>query len=171
MARFGISICLFIFLLATSPVTAQKYGHLNFGNLLELMPDREKADEELKAFRVPLQEEYDAKVKKYKEMENALVKGINGGEYSRKQIEQKQVELQQKQQEIANYENSILQQLEKKRQDLLKPLIEKIDDAIAEVAKENGYIMIFDTSIVNGVLYAQDSDDIMPLVKAKLGLE
>ena len=30
--------------------------------------------------------------------------------------------------------------------------------------------MIFDTSIFNAVLYLEESDDVMPLIKAKLGL-
>ena len=35
----------------------------------------------------------------------------------------------------------------------------------------NGEIMVFDTSIFGAIMYAKDTDDIMPLVKAKLGIE
>ena len=38
------------------------------------------------------------------------------------------------------------------------------------MGKENGYTYIFDAG-VGAVLYSQDSDDIMPLVKKKLGLK
>ena len=46
----------------------------------------------------------------------------------------------------------------------------KQQQAIADVAKENGYSYIFDVS-AGALLYQPDSDDILPLVKKKLGLK
>jgi outer membrane protein len=51
----------------------------------------------------------------------------------------------------------------------LKPIIDKAKKAIEDVAKENGYTYIFDSS-VGVLLYYENSDDIMTLVKKKLGL-
>ena len=53
---------------------------------------------------------------------------------------------------------------------LLKPIFEKADAAIKAIGKEGGFQMIFDSSTFNVLLFAEDSADIMPLVKAKLGL-
>ena len=53
---------------------------------------------------------------------------------------------------------------------MLKPIVDRAKKAIEEVGKENGYTYIFDAG-VGAVLYSQDSDDIMPLVKKKLGLK
>jgi outer membrane protein len=41
--------------------------------------------------------------------------------------------------------------------------------AIEQVAKENGYTYIFDTS-VGAVLYWEESDNVLSLVKKKLNL-
>ena len=61
-------------------------------------------------------------------------------------------------------------QLEERQEALLKPIVDRAKKAIEEVGKENGYTYIFDAG-VGAVLYSQDSDDIMPLVKKKLGLK
>jgi outer membrane protein len=53
---------------------------------------------------------------------------------------------------------------------LYSPIIKKAEDAINAIAKEKGYSYIFDTS-VGAVLFAQESDDVMSLVKAKLSLK
>jgi outer membrane protein len=50
-------------------------------------------------------------------------------------------------------------------------LLDRVQQAINEVGKEGGYNMIFDTSVFNTILFAMDSNDIEPLVKAKLGIE
>ena len=78
--------------------------------------------------------------------------------------------LQKEQQEIMAYEQEVMQLVDAKRQELLKPIFDKAQNAINDVAKSNGYIMVFDTSIPNAVLFVQDSDDIMAMVKTKLGI-
>jgi len=52
----------------------------------------------------------------------------------------------------------------------VQPLIDKAKKAIDEVAVEKGYNYIFDTG-TGALIYYQDSDDIMPFVKAKLGIQ
>ena len=62
---------------------------------------------------------------------------------------------------------------EKARQtqnDLMQPVMEKALNAIKEVGKENGFTYIFDMNA--GILYAaENSQDVLPLVKKKLGLQ
>jgi outer membrane protein len=56
-----------------------------------------------------------------------------------------------------------------KREELLKPILTKITDAVKAVAVENKYMMIFDTS--SGImLYADDTEDVTAIVKKKLGI-
>ena len=56
--------------------------------------------------------------------------------------------------------------------DILAPILDEVRNAIAAVAKENGYSYIFDGSPGVGVLlYADDSTNVTGLVKAKLGLQ
>ena len=63
------------------------------------------------------------------------------------------------------------QQLQKKQNDMLKPIFDKADKAISDVAKEKGLIYVFDISS-RVVLYQSPlSLDLMPLAKAKLGIK
>ena len=57
----------------------------------------------------------------------------------------------------------------KKREELYKPILERVNAAMQAVAKENGYLLVFDTS-TNVLLYADEALDVTNLVKAKLGL-
>ena len=56
-----------------------------------------------------------------------------------------------------------------KRETLLKPILDKVNNVINEVAKSNGYSMILDSS-TGVILYAEESADITAQVKAKLGI-
>ena len=58
----------------------------------------------------------------------------------------------------------------KKEQDLFKPISDRALKAIEDVAKEKGYQYVFDKAR-GGLLYAGDTDDVLPFVKTKLGLK
>jgi outer membrane protein len=53
---------------------------------------------------------------------------------------------------------------------MYKPILEKADKAIKDVAKENKYDYIFDAS-GGAILFAKDSDNVLSLVKTKLGIK
>lgn len=163
---------LFAFALLTlSSGLAQKYGHLNFGNLVADMPQTEQANKDLETYQKQLVAKGEEMAKKLQTEFEATLKEVNEGKLSRLQQQQAEASLQSQQNDIRAYEQEVLQKVEVKRQELLKPIIEKAEQAIKSVAKENGYQLIFDTSVFNAILFAQDSDDVMSLVKAKLGIE
>ena len=72
---------------------------------------------------------------------------------------------------MAKEEQDLRLQVQDKREELLKPLLDRVNQAIQDVGKENGYAMIFDASIPNTVLFVAEKDDVMALVKAKLGVK
>lgn len=53
---------------------------------------------------------------------------------------------------------------------LFDPILKKLNDAISTVAKNNGYTYIFDTSS-QALLYAIESDNVLPLVKNALNIK
>jgi outer membrane protein len=53
---------------------------------------------------------------------------------------------------------------------IYKPILEKANKAIAEVAKENGFTYILDLAQGGVIFYSETSTDILPLTKQKLGL-
>ncbi|HNE30253.1 MAG TPA: OmpH family outer membrane protein, partial [Saprospiraceae bacterium] len=77
--------------------------------------------------------------------------------------------LQKQQAYIQKFEEDAQQKVAAKRDELLQPILDKIDAAVKAVAKENGYLMIFDTSS-GAMLFAADTEDVTELVKKKLGM-
>jgi outer membrane protein len=58
-----------------------------------------------------------------------------------------------------------------KQEELYKPIREKMQTAIDQVANENGYDYIMDAAFGNLVYSKNKEDDILPLVKLKLDLK
>ena len=150
---------------------AQKYGHLNFGNLVSLLPETKVADDSLVAYQKQLVAKGEVMAKDFQEKYTKFSEQVQGGLVTPIQQQKMQDELQKLQNDILQYEDQITQLVTAKREELLKPIIDKAEAAIKDVAKANGYVMIFDTSVFNSVLYAVETDDLMPMLVAKLGLK
>jgi outer membrane protein len=155
---------------AANTAFAQKFGHLNAGNLLEAFPDVRKADTTLVKLQESLSVKGQGMLKKLETDYNKYMQDSNAGIITPAQAKVMEADLQKQQEAIDKYRQEITGQLEQKRQELLKPILEKIDIAIKAIGKENGYAMIFDIS-AGSMLYAMESQDITGLVKAKLGLK
>jgi outer membrane protein len=79
-------------------------------------------------------------------------------------------EIQDLQNRIESTQQSAQEKLQAKKQDVYAPVLEKADKAIQAVAKEKNYDYIFDKS-AGALLYGKDADNILPAVKAKLGIK
>ncbi|MEY3051457.1 MAG: hypothetical protein RLY31_1242 [Bacteroidota bacterium] len=154
-----------------SSLQAQKFGHLNSGNILVLLPGTKAADAQLKVFQDSLVADGEQLARKLEEDFNTFATQYREGGVTPAEAQQKQAEFQQREAELNALEETIMNQVAQKREELLSPLLDRVQQAINEVGKEGGYNMIFDTSVFNTILFAMDSNDIEPLVKAKLGIE
>lgn len=162
----------FMFIMASgNPLAAQnKYGHMNYGNLLEQIPELKSGNTTLETFRNQLiKKGQDRAAKWEKEVKDFQAKA-QAGELTGLQVKQAEEKLGKEQKAIAAMEQDVIDQVTKKRDEILKPILDKVDAAVKAVGKENGYSMIFDSSLYNFILSAEDSDDVTPLVKKKLGL-
>ncbi len=160
---------LLIFLLGTALVAQQpaKFGHIDTNSLLEMMPGRDSASVELERYArelestfVAMQNEFQTKYSDY------LEKQATFSELIRQSRERELISLQER---IQDFQESAQQDLMDQENRLLRPIIEKARNAIDEVAKENEFTYIFDTSM-GFLLYYDAGEDIMPKVKEKLGL-
>ncbi|MBP5535838.1 MAG: OmpH family outer membrane protein [Bacteroidales bacterium] len=146
-----------------------KLGHINSSDLMQIMPGKDSVQTVLEKEVADLEAQLN-------DMKAEMEKRYN--EYIEKQSQMSDLIKRTKQQEIQDMGNRIevfqqnaQKQMQERQEALLQPIIDRAKKAIEDVAKENGYSYIFDTSTnVGAVLYQQDSDDIMPLVKKKLGL-
>jgi len=147
----------------------QKFGHINSNDLLMMMPENQQAQKalqqhsrELEDQSAAMQAELEQKYNDYLAKKDSLSPLIQ---------KTKETELQDLNQRIQAFQQTAQKDLQAKQQELLKPIIEKARNAIREVAKENGYTYVFDTGTGALVYWPEDSDDLLPLVKTKLGIQ
>lgn len=161
-------ICLVLGAMVSSQ--AQKYGHLNYGNVLTLLPEVKQADSQLEVFQKELVAKGERMAVEFRGNVAKFVTEQQSGLLSPKEQQTKREVLEKEQAALEAYEQEVERQVNLKREELLKPLTDKLDKTIEEVAKENGFTLVFDTGAFNAVLYGHDSIDLLPLVKKKLGL-
>jgi outer membrane protein len=106
--------------------------------------------------------EYQAKIADYKSKEASMADPIK---------EAKQKEISDLEERIQAFQESAQTSLQKKQEELNGPIVKRAQDAINAVAKEKGFSYIFDSTPGGTLIFSQDADDILPLVKAKLGIK
>ena len=144
-----------------------KLGHIDSNQILSLMPETDSLQQELKNYADYLDQqmsdmamEYQKKVKDYQD---------NAATMSDLIRQTKEKEITDLQARIQAFQQSADQDLQSKQSELFNPLIEKVKNAIDEVGRENGYTYIFDIG-TGSVLFFENGDDVLPLVKKKLGI-
>jgi len=165
--KFALVVVMFLGFSMVS--TAQvKLGHINSEALISLMPESTKINTELQALGKTFDDEFktmytefESKGKKYEAEAASKSDAIN---------KSRAKEMQDMQARMQQYQQNAQQELQKKRFDLLQPILEKAQKAIDEVAKEKGLDYIFDAS-KGQLLFAKESLDILPAVKVKLGIK
>ncbi len=162
-----IVICLLSFSLTQTH--AQKFGYLNSMNLLQELPETTAADKQLEAAQKDVTAKGQEMVKAFEADYQVYMQKAQSGSLSQVQQQQEEAKLTKQRDEIAKYEQTAMADVQKKRQELLEPIVAKLNEAIAAVGKEKGYSMIFDES-AGAILFNLESDDVTGLVKAKLGI-
>lgn len=158
-----------LFAAAISAQTTYKYGHMNLGNLIEIMPDAIAANATLKVLADKLGAKGDSLATAFEKDYQKLAADYQAGLMTQIAAQKAQEDLEKRQQFLQNYEKEAQAQVAAKRQEVLAPILKKVQDAVDAVAKENKFNLIFDTS--SGIaLYALETEDITPLVKKKLGI-
>ena len=158
-------------LMLTVSVTAfsQKFGYCNSAALLTQLPEIKAADSDLQAFQTQLTKRGQERVKALQDAAAELERKKEQGTVSPKDYEAQAGKLEEEKQSIAKYEQEVYQKLSQKREELYKPLLDKVNKAMSDVATENGFALVFDAS-TQVLLYAHESLDVTKLVKTKLGI-
>jgi len=146
-----------------------KFGHVNIQQMVAELPDKVAADKELQAEATKLQEQLQV-------MQQDLQTKYNDYMAQRDTLPDliratKEKEIQDYEQRMQQYSQMAQQSLGQKEQQLLQPIIMKVQKAIDEVGQEQGLIYIFDISTQVVVYHSDKSIDCAPLVKAKLGAQ
>lgn len=145
-----------------------KLGHINSNDLMQIMPGRDSAQTVLQAEVTELEETLKSMQAEAEKRYNDYVANQAGWTELIRQTKQR--EIQDMATRMEEFQKNAQEQLQTREAELLKPIIDRAKKAIEDVAKEGGYTYILDAGTA-AILYSQDSDDIMPQVKKKLGLK
>ncbi len=169
MKKIGLALS-FILILFSAELKAQpKIGYVDSDAIMKQLPDYQDTQKKLDAIIKEWQEELSKMEKDWK---------TKYDDYDKRKLilsEQKRVEVEK---ELVQMENQISKyrqdkfgvkgELFQKQEDLMKPLQNRIFNAIQAVAKEGDYDFIFDRSGNILFLYAKDQYDVTNLVLEKL---
>jgi len=152
-----------------SAQSALKVAHINTQELLAAMPESDSAQVKLQKMAQELQTQLEQMQvefnKKYKEYTDKM------STFSDLIKQTKESELQEMNQRIQQFQQTAEQDMQKQRGVIYKPVLDKANNAISDVAKENKITYVLDGG-TGVILYkSDDSIDLLPLVKKKLGLK
>ncbi|PLX00467.1 MAG: hypothetical protein C0591_01150 [Marinilabiliales bacterium] len=147
--------------------TTLKLGHIDSNEILSMMPETDSLSKELQNYAEYLDQQMNAMAMEYQtKITNYQDNVATMSDLIRQTKEKEITDLQAR---IQAFQQSADQDLSTKQADLFNPLIEKVKNAINEVGRENGYTYILDVG-AGAVVYFEGGDDVLPLVKKKLGI-
>jgi outer membrane protein len=154
--------------LAFSAFSQIKLGHINSAELMQLMPELEQAQQEVAKQGRDLEADLRTMLT---ERENMVNDFQANQQQMTELIRNTRIRaIQDLESRIQDFQQSAEREITEIQERSFAPIIEKARQAIEEVAKEHKYSYIFDTS-GGTLLFANDSDNVMELVKKKLNLK
>lgn len=166
---FKVALVAVCIVFAGSIAKAQnKIGYINMNQLVDQMPETKVAMASITAYNkqfidqlTTMNTELQSKGQAYQAQRATMTDAIRTA---------KESELSDLQKRFQDYQNTAQQQVDAKRNELGKPILDKARAAAAQVAKDKGYTYVFDSSQTE-LIVSPPSDDLMADVKAKLGIK
>ena len=162
-------LCAICAICGFTTANAQKFGHVNSQEIIQVMPEFTKARTDIEA----LTKQYEADLKS---MQDELQKKSEAYEKEQATLpanikQRREQELQEMYQKIQQSYEDNRQALAKEQTDKMQAITNKVLDAIKAVGQAGGYVYIMD--LTGGIPYISTtlSTDVTKDVKAKLGLK
>ena len=148
-------------------VCAEKYGYVNTTELFQQMPEVAQVKAQMDTIQsqyenqlTMMQEELQKKYQDYQANEATMPDAIK---------QMRQQELQEMQARIQTFYQTAEQDIQKKQQELLAPVHEKLTKAIKAVGARDGFTYIFDSAAL--VYIADSATDASGAVRKELGIK
>lgn len=155
-----------------APTATVKIGYTNMEYILQNMPEFKDIQNQLTIQRTQLEKNYGDMSKEFQDKLNAYEKGQ--AQMSDLIKADKEKELQSLQQRIQEFQANSSTQLQTKYNQLVNPVMQKIQKGVDDVAKESGFTFVFNLDAGQGtipvLLYAPEENDITNLVFKKLNV-
>ena len=170
MKRISVFVVLMIVFLGfnLSAQNKTKLAHVNSNDLMKLMPGIDTAQQAIQDHAKQLDDEFKAMYGEYEKKKIDFQEKQATMSQSLQQVNLKK--LADMEERLREFEENAREELQTVQEDVLKPIVDRAKWAIAEVAKEQGYTYVLDSAL-GVLLYSDESDNIIELVKKKLGIK
>ena len=155
-----------LFCLFFSAAHSQKLGHLNSVAFIDTLAKAKVIADQIAAYEKSLTAQGEQMAAKFQQNVTTFQKQVQDGTMTAIQQQSKQTELETEQAALGNYQKSAQESLLKRRDELLKPLLDKINAALVALGKEENYLFIFDSS--SGLLHFPAADNVSEKIAARI---
>jgi outer membrane protein len=164
-------ITIFFIIFGLNFVNAQRFGYIDTDFILNKMPEYKKAQEEVDQLSQLWEKEIVAMSKGIEAMYSSLqAEQVLLTDAMRKErtdaIKKKETELKEYQKKVFGFGGLFFL----KKQELIKPIQDKVWDAVDKVAKKNSLAIVFDKSGELVMIYTDPRYDYTDFVLEELGL-
>ena len=164
MKKLSVLFAAVMMFVTVGMVNAQKVASMDYEAVLSAMPETKKMTTDLDTFSKTKGDELQKQAEAFqKEVQQYQA---DGAKLTEAQRTAKEGELQKKQQNLQQLQQTAQNDLAQRRDAAVKPIVDKLNNAVAKVAKANGFDFIIDST----VLIYKGGPDATPLVKKELGL-
>lgn len=143
-----------------------KIAYISTDELISVMPETEKANKQLQDFQSSLQQQGNDYLVELNMKDSTFQ--ADSAKMSETTKTLKRNDLMQLYQKYQQFTQGTQQAMQAKSQELIAPIRDKAYETIKTVAKESGYAYVLEAQ---AVLVGPPGDDILPLVKKKLGIK
>lgn len=156
------------FLMGTMLYSQNKLGTIDSDYIINLMPEAKIVIKMSQNYGKKLDSSFSIKLKEYQDKVTDFKKNEKEyGELMKKTIRN---EIRDDELDIQKYQQNGKKLMQLKKNELMRPLYHKLNQAIGEIAKQNGYTQIL-TIQGNQFAYIDEKYDITELVMKKLQLK
>ncbi|MBJ6369342.1 OmpH family outer membrane protein [Snuella sedimenti] len=143
-----------------------KVAHINTQELIQAMPEMKAAQTQIETLGKTYQTDIQASITEFQN--TAKQYEAEQATKTEEENQKRALELQEKEQRIQKYRMDAQQDMQKKQEELLKPITEKARQAILKVGRAQGYEYVLDSSL--GVTILADGKNLLDDVKKELGI-
>lgn len=167
MKKFLIIIAAALLCFTTGYAQKAKFGHVDYGEIMKVMPGIDTAQQalieyqqELEAVGKQMADEFKTKQAEYANLANTTTSSAI--------LKVKEDELTKLYTRLQDFVSSSEADMQRKQLELLQPFQDRLLAAIKKVAEANKYTYVFDVTLC---AFHNDADDLTAAVKAELGIK
>lgn len=154
----------------TTITEVQKFGYLSYNAILKAMPDYAVAQKSISDLKKKYDEEMKRTEQEFTKKFNEFIDGQKT--FPENIMLKRQKELQMLMDESLKFKDEVKKLLTNAEADFMKPVYQKLNDALSAVGTENDYMYILNTD-ANAYPFVnnKNGEDATAAVKYKLGIE